>query len=144
MSDQQGHQAVNYIEVDGKPVEASSTLEWARWFESSDRQVALTRIEDRLVSTVFLGVDHSWGHGPPVLYETTVFSIDSNGVTINQEIDVARYCTREEALSGHDEMVKDVLKDKGLDKVPTYPPKADESTALGRYYNAVREVKENY
>lgn len=48
-------------------------MTWARWFESADRVVAKSEVGDARVSTVFLGVDHSWGEGPPLLFETMIF-----------------------------------------------------------------------
>ena len=52
-----------------------ATLEvWARWFENNrDRIVKQEMVGDVKVSTVFLGLDHNWGQGPPVLWETMVF-----------------------------------------------------------------------
>jgi len=35
--------------------------------------VARSKIGDVQISTVFLGIDHSWDNGPPVLFETMVF-----------------------------------------------------------------------
>ena len=56
------------------------------------------------VSTVFLGLDHGYGDGPPILYETMVF-----GGTLDGEQD--RYATREQALAGHEAMKQRVLAD---------------------------------
>jgi hypothetical protein len=39
-----------------------------------DRRVAYTEIDDCRVSTVFLGIDHRFGDGPPLLFETMSFS----------------------------------------------------------------------
>ena len=76
-------------------------LEWARWFEIRDnRRVALTEARfGATVSTVFLGIDHNWGDGPPLIFETMVFGgpMDQNQV---------RYSTYEETLRGHALMVK--------------------------------------
>ena len=56
------------------------------------------RIQDTingcLVSTVFLGVNHRFESGRPILYETMIFSGDDS---LYQE----RYFTRGEAISGH-------------------------------------------
>lgn len=47
---------------------------WARWYEKADRNVARDTVgDDTLVSTVFLGLDHNWGMGPPLLFETMIF-----------------------------------------------------------------------
>ena len=75
---------------------------WAIWFETSmpDRIVARTYIDsDCYVSTVFLGLDHSWGHGPKLLFETMVFQ---NG----HSTDMDRYSTWTEAEAGHEAIVK--------------------------------------
>ena len=56
----------DYYELIGQTVvPVSGVLEWARTFEAADRRVAHTRVLGMCdVSTVFLGLDHSWGHGP--------------------------------------------------------------------------------
>jgi hypothetical protein len=51
-----------------------------------------------VVSTVFLGLDHSF-EGSPILFETLV----SGG---NLEGEMARYHTWEEAIKGHNNMMK--------------------------------------
>jgi hypothetical protein len=49
-------------------------IECARRFEGMDRRVASTTVLGMcLVSTVFLGLDHSCGGGPPLLFETMAF-----------------------------------------------------------------------
>ena len=49
-------------------------MEWAKWFEKGgNRIVKQEMIGDTKVSTVFLGLDHNFGDGPPVLWETMVF-----------------------------------------------------------------------
>ena len=50
---------------------------------------------------VFLGLDHSFGSGPPLLFETMVF-----GGPLDEEMD--RYTTWDEAEAGHKAMVKRV------------------------------------
>src|SRR5258708_5331287 len=51
-----------YILKDKVPVRVR-LLEWARWFEGSERFVARDEINGVSVSTVFLGVDHRLGSG---------------------------------------------------------------------------------
>ena len=89
----------NYI-LDGKtPVLCDDLLTWAKWFETANRHVAKTEIGDVRISTVFLGLDHSWVGGPPLLFETLVF-----GGELDQEQE--RYSTWDEAEEGHKRMVK--------------------------------------
>jgi hypothetical protein len=60
--------------LDGKmPRKVGSLEEWARWFETAERHVAKDEIGEARVSTVFLGIDHRWGDGPPLLFETMIF-----------------------------------------------------------------------
>ncbi len=62
----------------GRQVVEASLLEWARWLEAAGeaRIVGRTTVGPYEVSTVFLGLDHSFGSGPPVLWETMVFDAD--------------------------------------------------------------------
>jgi hypothetical protein len=92
----------NYIlNDDGDPVPEPDLLKWEAWFgDTAKRRLARTEIGGGVfVSTVFLGTDHGWGSGKPVLWETMVF-----GGPLNEE--QVRYHTRAEALAGHEEMVK--------------------------------------
>lgn len=88
----------NYI-LDGKtPVNESDLLTWAKWFETADRRVALSESETHRVSTVFLGMDHSFGGPVPILFETMVFPKNSSA-----EDDCARCETWEQAEAQHAE-----------------------------------------
>ena len=48
-------------------------IAWADWFEKADRHVASDEIGDVKISTVFIGLDRSFGIGPPLLFETMIF-----------------------------------------------------------------------
>lgn len=69
----------HWILIDGEPV-VVPLLEWAQWFGKTDQRV-IGRDEVQSpggrifrVSTVFLGMDHSFGMGPkPLLFETMIF-----------------------------------------------------------------------
>jgi hypothetical protein len=79
----------------GRPIPEPDLLKWAQWFEDSGelRRVAHDVKGKLSISTVFIALDHSFGEGEPMLYETMVFG----GREDMQE----RYRTREEALAGH-------------------------------------------
>ena len=63
-----------YILKGKEPVECHSLIEWAEWFENGDnRRVAQTSINEANVSTVFLGLNHNFGDGLPLLFETMIF-----------------------------------------------------------------------
>jgi hypothetical protein len=87
-----------YILIDRLPV-AVDMMTWARWFEkTTNRQIAVESFENCTVSTVFLGLDHSFGNGEPVLFETMIFGGSMDG-------EQWRYRTYAEAERGHVEAV---------------------------------------
>ena len=97
---------MTYFKRSGEPYPKGhfGVLEWARDFEDQKmRVVAQEELKNgRWVSTVWLGLDHSFGAGKPMIFETTVFP--KTGVY--GDIDMARYATQREALQGHKKMVK--------------------------------------
>lgn len=83
----------HYILADKKVVPCD-LMTWVRWMETGDRIVAADVIGGILVSTVFLGIDHSFGNGPPLLFETMLF----DGPTDNE---LMRCSTYEQAEAQH-------------------------------------------
>lgn len=83
----------------GEPVPEPDLLKWARWLETADRTVARDELPDgRVVSTVFLSLDHSWSDEPthkPVLWETALFDRDGHVA------DMWRYDSKQAAIDGH-------------------------------------------
>lgn len=59
--------------LDGKVPRPASLMEWARWFETADRHVAKDMLGDVRISTVFLGINHRFGPGTPLIFETMIF-----------------------------------------------------------------------
>lgn len=69
---------------------------------SADTRVALSRIGDAEVSTVFLGIDYGFGRTPdPLLFETMVFYGPDRECGR-----MMRYFTWEEAERGHADIVQ--------------------------------------
>jgi hypothetical protein len=96
-----GMEMKHYI-LKGHEIIETDWLTWARWVEQIDeRRVARTERGKIVVSTVFLGLDHNWvSEGPPVLFETMIFG--SQRLSEYQR----RYCTWDEANTGHERAVK--------------------------------------
>lgn len=95
----------HFVLRDRKIVPAT-LMEWAQWFEAGNRKIARTELGPRgVVSTVFLGLDHGSGNGPPILFETLVF-----GGPLDDEME--RYSTLEEAEAGHAAMVERLREPK--------------------------------
>lgn len=87
---------MHYILVDRVAVPVHDFMEWARLFETQneERIVAQVTIGEVFVSTVFLGLDHNWGAGAPLLFETMVFGGEFDQYQY-------RYATWDEAVAGH-------------------------------------------
>lgn len=94
------------LDDEHQPVKVDS-LVWAAWRES-DRtrkksQVGLDQLESAVISTVFLGLDHNWRGGLPILFETMVFaSVPEHDVDQH----MWRYSTWDEAVAGHKAAVR--------------------------------------
>ena len=100
----------NFYILDGKTPIPCDLIEWAKWIETADRTVKKTNIGEARVSTVFLGLDYSYGipgEWLPILFETMVF-----GGTMDRAI--TRYCSWEEAEEGRKVMVERVKQKKRL------------------------------
>jgi len=86
------------LDESGNPLSECNIEKWAEWMARNDRVVARDEIrilsDEIIISTVFLGIDYSFGIGEPILYETMIFGGKHNDYQV-------RYHTREEALSGH-------------------------------------------
>jgi hypothetical protein len=87
---------------DGGRFDEAALTAWAKevWGDdNANRRVAFTVVAPGVeVSTVFLGLDHSFGDGPPVLFETMVFDDYGGG-------DAWRWSTWDEAVAGHEAAV---------------------------------------
>lgn len=86
------------------PVPCPDHLQWAEFMETADRHVADDTVGPLRVSTVFLGLDHSFGGDPPILFETMIFGADE--ASDMHETYCKRYATWAEAEAGHHVAVK--------------------------------------
>lgn len=87
-----------------EPIKCDDLEQWGNWFETAERHVAETTIGRYWVSTVFLGVDHSYRlpddpPGPPLLFETMTFH--QGGNEVEDDDGFGRWSTWEEAEAGH-------------------------------------------
>ncbi len=85
-----------YILQGHVPVVEPDLIAWATWLETADRIVAADDLDgtELRVSTVFLGLDHQFGNGAPLLFETMIFGGPHDGYQ-------QRYSTWDEAIDGH-------------------------------------------
>lgn len=86
----------NYYDKEGKPIDL---MEWGSLLNNFDYQVIKQEElpNGKWVSTVWLGLDHNFYGGKPLIFETIVFSSKSS----YDEVDVKRYSSLKEAEDGH-------------------------------------------
>lgn len=86
--------------LEGKiPVEETDLITWAKWMEKGNKVVKQTDLRKNVrVSTVFLGIDHAYLNGPPMLFETMIFGGEHDEYC-------ERYSTWEQAEKGHEEAI---------------------------------------
>jgi hypothetical protein len=97
---------MSYYDRQGNPL---SFEQWVEAYETRDVVVKQSRHNERgrdiWLSTVWLGLDHSFG-GPPLIFETMTFHLvppEWNSVHGDKRgEEQRRYTTEAEALAGHD------------------------------------------
>lgn len=100
-----------YYDRDGLPI---SDDEWVRLLKDEHyRRVARTKLLDASdpakcydVSTVWIGLDHAFGNGPPLIFETMVWPSGDDA-----EVECTRYPTEQQAMDGHTRTVVMVTVD---------------------------------
>jgi hypothetical protein len=91
-----------YVLLPDGSVKPASLMDWAAMYQSpASRRVGDDTINGVRVSTVFLGLDHSYGDGPPLLFETKAFGGDLDEAC-------ERCSTLEEAKAQHEAMCERV------------------------------------
>ena len=90
----------DHYDREGKPM--CCLISWGKKLQDPDYQtVKQTTVGEWWVSTVWLGMDHSWGDGPPLIFETMIFPSDES-CDYYQD----RYSTEAEAKKGHKKAIK--------------------------------------
>ena len=81
---------------------------WAEWFERNNRVLAKDQTKFFAISTIFLGLDHNWIDGPPLLFETMIFEREAKIrefldrlMPVHETVDQIRYSTWDDAMTGH-------------------------------------------
>lgn len=71
------------LDDDRRPVNVANDDAWFMWFTNEQlRRVAVDNVGVATISTVFGGIDRSYGHAPhPLVFETMIFGGDHDGWT---------------------------------------------------------------
>ncbi len=92
---------LRFFDKQGRPI---SSEQWSDYLCDPDYQIINQTCGcGKMVSTVWLGLDHSHGTGKPVIFETMVFGSNGPG----DELDCVRYSSLEEAVAGHERLAKE-------------------------------------
>lgn len=98
------------LDENNKPVKVEQAFtDWANKFTEKMRRTAFDEIDGVSISTVFLGIDHSFGQGEPLLWETMCFSHNPDYDQYQE-----RYTSHEDAMEGHRKCVKAVNDKESL------------------------------
>lgn len=95
---------MSYYDQDGKPMTHDQWID--AYTNIENRIVARTNSGHFLISTVWLGLNHQYTDGPPLIFETMIFNEENNG----EDIGCQRYSTKLEALAGHIHAIEWVQK----------------------------------
>jgi len=85
------------LDDDGNPVRCDDIVAWGHWYQNTRNRIVAQDFDEQGegISTVFLGMDHSFTEkGPPILWETLVFGGPLDG-------EMERYSSLADALMGH-------------------------------------------
>jgi len=102
------------LAADGEtPIPTTDVHRWGAWFKTADRVVRQDFCDGQPqqtgVSTVFLGLDHGFGTGRPVLWESLVYGTSLDG-------QITRYRSRADALAGHASLLAAVQAQLKVDR----------------------------
>ncbi len=92
-----------YILDENDNLKSVPTIElWSTWFQDNHRTICHDKIKGVRISTIFMGLDHNFGKGKPLLFETMVFGGKRDQY---QE----RYTTKKQAIKGHDKILNELF-----------------------------------
>ena len=114
----------HYILDENRQPKEAELLEWAEWFETNKARISKqTREGKYFISSVFLGLDHNWGDGEPILWETMVFEdiepveeeiFGKKYTRTHKDIFQKRYHTEHKMLLQHNELIWDIKQGKNI------------------------------
>ena len=92
---------IDYYNREGKEIDLDT---WEKFLSDTNYKIIKQEnVGKYWVSTVWLGLNHQYGEGEPLIFETMVFKGKES------DLDCERYTTEEEAIKGHQKMVKKYL-----------------------------------
>lgn len=96
----------DYYDRQGNPITSERWLELFK--DRAYQRVAFTKVKDRRVSTVWLGMDHGFQDDGILIFETMVFG----GPEMDEPM--WRYTSEEDALTAHDQIVEAIRRGEDI------------------------------
>jgi hypothetical protein len=95
---------MNHFDKAGQPIDIR---QFARLAQNKDyRRIGWDLLPDgRVLSTVWLGINHQYGEGLPLIFETLLFAKEGKW----EALECQRYATEAEARAGHRAMLERLL-----------------------------------
>lgn len=92
----------HYFDRRGNPISMREWTSLMEWDQHRYRIVKQERLGDYFISTVWIGLDHAFGTGEPMIFESMVFW-EGEEREEGDDLDevMRRYSTEEEAIEGH-------------------------------------------
>lgn len=97
-----------YYDKQGKEITAE---EFSRLHTPEYATVCRTESNGWLISTVWLGIDHSFGDSTPIIFETMIFRPGADDSPSLDEVYCSRYSTENEAMDGHVRAMKWLIEE---------------------------------
>ena len=90
--------------LEGRILKEVSFRRYINDYKNIDRRIKFTKLSGKVdVSTVFLGINHSFYDNEILLFETMIFGG-------SRDEDCKRYSTLENSIKGHDKIVKEFVE----------------------------------
>src|SRR5690606_30445769 len=93
-------------------IEPTDADGWAETFDDPRRFLARDRVGAFEVSTVFLGINHAFTEGPPLVFETMIFLHGRNGWEGGEQY-MERFATYDDAMTKHAYIVQTLRQYSG-------------------------------
>jgi hypothetical protein len=107
-----------YFDRQGRPMRM---MDWGRKHSDHDyRTVAQHWVRGWMVSTVWIGINHNFRPGPPLIFETMIFApsdVTIDGTAPDLDRYQERYPTEAAAQAGHDRALAAMVDWLGADAV---------------------------
>jgi ABC-type phosphate transport system permease subunit len=105
---------MNYYNRRGEPI---NMWEWFKLNQDGEyRRIKQDLVGTYNVSTVWLGLDHSFTGGILEIFETIIFSLERIPLGLATVVFMERYATEEEAIKGHEAAIAGLLSSEIVER----------------------------